>query len=86
MIRHQGPLVTWEPGNARAEVTVRRLELNSKNRRQLIDRKIEHMEFLNELIAKRDSCSGVMRELAKQRVEQMAEVHEEFSGMVASLI
>lgn len=44
MLRHHGPVVGWAPGATRAEVTVRRLELDSGKRKALLARKIETLE------------------------------------------
>ena len=49
MIVHLGPFVTWQVGNERAEITVRRLELDSCARMELIGRKIEKIEDLRNL-------------------------------------
>jgi hypothetical protein len=41
MLVHLGPLVYWRPGNERAELTVRALELDSMARRQLFQQKCD---------------------------------------------
>ena len=83
---HQGPIVSWAPGNDRAEVTVKKLQLHDKSRMELIARKIEHLEHLNDTIHRRDSSVGITHELAKAKVEDMCKPDEKYSAMVISVV
>ena len=83
---HQGPLVSWSPGNERAEATIKRLQLHDKSRMELIARKIEHLEHVNDTLHRRDSSEGVIHELAKAKIEEMCRWDEKFSGMVSSVV
>lgn len=44
MVIHHGPILGWNPGDHRSEITVRKLELHNSKREQLILRKIEKIE------------------------------------------
>jgi len=86
MLLHNGPIVNWVPGNVRAEVAVNILELNRANRWHLICRKIEHIQVLNNLLARiKNESSAVMVELLKKQLEEMQHVSAEYSGMVLAV-
>lgn len=87
LIEHFGPIVNWRNGHARAEITVKILELNKPTRVQLILRKIEKIEDTNTLIERYISEQNpILRQIHKLQLEQMTLVDAEFSGMVRSLI
>jgi uncharacterized protein (TIGR02646 family) len=50
LLEHHGPLVYWKAGNVRAEITVRKLELNSESRSQLIFHKMAKLESWANLV------------------------------------
>lgn len=86
MVLHQGPLVTWQPGNVRAEVTVKKLELHNANRWQLISQKIEHLEHLNDNVHRMKAANGVQSELAKIKIQDMCRRTQKYSAMVKSAV
>jgi hypothetical protein len=87
MIEHLGPIVIWKPGHERAEVSIRILELNGHNRAQLIFRKIEKIEEVNNLFERyqRETSPLLKRVLGKQLIS-MAEPTSEYSGMVLDIL
>ncbi len=84
-IVHQGPIVSWSPGDAVAEVSIKILELNSLARGQLIARKVEHIDHLNNAVARLAEADPIVREVIKLRVQEMKEASAEFSGMTSTL-
>ena len=87
MVRHLGPLVTWQVGNERAETTIRRLELDSCTRTDLISRKIEKIEEVKNLAERIEGAAGdTLRKLLELKLEELSSVRSEFSGMVVAVI
>ena len=86
MIVHLGPLVTWQTGNQRAEITVRRLELNSCRRMELVGRKIEKIEEVRNLLERIEGMiGGVLRELLELKLDELTSLSAEFSGMAMAV-
>lgn len=87
LIEHRGPIVYWVTGEARAEISVKILELNSQNRSQLIFRKIEKIEEIQNILERkvRETNPALKIVLLKQ-LKEMANVSSEYSGMVASIL
>ncbi len=87
LIEHFGPIVNWRNGHARAEITIKILELNKPTRVQLILRKIEKIEDTNTLIERFIAEQNpTLKQIHRLQLEQMTLVDAEFSGMVKSLI
>ena len=86
MLVHLGPIVSWKAGNSRAEASVRKLELNGYSRRELVNRKIEKLEALNDVLERKAGANGVMLELIEQKLEKMQDREAEYSGMIISAI
>jgi hypothetical protein len=86
LVVHHGPVVSWLPGNIRAEITVKKLDLHNGKRLQLIARKIEHIEHLNDTIHRMKSCNGIEAELARIKIEDMCRRTEKYSAMVNSIV
>jgi len=82
---HLGPLVSWRPGDNSAEVTVRMLELHDHSRDDLIKRKIEAIDKLNNLVARYLNENGVLREMIYLLIERMKSPESEFSAMNLSI-
>ena len=82
---HLGPLVSWQPGDDVAEITVRILELNEMSRRALIARKIEKIDELNNTVARLRSSDPIIRELMALKVQKMKALGAEYSGMIRSI-
>lgn len=83
---HVGPLVFWVPGQARAEITVRALELDGSSRHQLLERKRELLAKARDLLELATTGSAVLQELRKAELERMARVDAEYSAMVIAFI
>ena len=87
VIDHRGPILGWEFGNQRAEITVRILELNSERRLQLIIRKIEKIGELNNLFERYKRESSIdLKMLIKLDILRMTDIKSEFSAMIISII
>lgn len=85
MLEHHGPLVYWNIGNSRAEITIRILELNDASRTNLILRKTRVLEDASNLIERWNSeTNRVLRSLLMKKAEEMVNVKSEYSAMVYS--
>jgi hypothetical protein len=86
-VRHYGPTVGWAAGDAAAEVSVRTLELHNFRRTQLLNRKIEKIEEINNLCARILSAVGTpLESILKADLLRRAEKDAEYSGMVKSIL
>jgi len=71
----------------RAEITVKTLEMDTKKRFELISRKIEKIEELNNVIERyKKEQSQDIRKLMKLKIRRMSDKKSEYSGMVLSII
>lgn len=86
LVVHLGPIAAWKPGDIQAEVTVKMLELHNNNRWELISQKIEHLEHLNDAVHRQNSSTGVEREIAKMKIDDMCMPTEKYSAMVNSVL
>lgn len=87
MLLHMGPIVMWKAGERRAEIAVRTLELSSDKRTQLISRKIEKINEVQNLVERYNSESDViLKALLKRSLLDAQEKSSEFSGMVCKMI
>jgi hypothetical protein len=82
---HHGPVVSWVPGDQVAETTVRTLELNEWIRKNLIARKIEKIDELNNIVARLHSADPLIRDLMTVKIGKMKSVETEYSGMIKSI-
>src|SRR5688572_15896823 len=64
---HHGPVVFWQAGNTRAEVSVKTLELNTAARMQLIARKIEKIEEVTTILERHNTTPDVMLKAVLRR-------------------
>lgn len=86
-LEHHGPLVYWKAGNVRAEVAVRKLELNGEARAQLIFRKVEKLDALVNLVERWSKESDeTLKSLLLLQINGMAAVKAEYSAMVLSAL
>lgn len=86
LLEHHGPLVSWKAGNPRAEITVRKLELNCEKRSQLIFQKMTTIEALTNLVERwKGEANDILKELLYLQIEEMAAKHSEYSAMVISV-
>ena len=86
MVTHLGPIVSWRVGQQRAESTLRIFELHNPRRIELIKRKIEHIETINDKLARVNQEIGVLKELLILQIEEMQQVSSEYSGMVKAIV
>lgn len=85
---HVGPFVFWAPGNDRAEITIRRLELHTHARFPLIERKLGTLEKARQLLdlAASPGAGGLLAELRRTELELMQASEAEYSAMVSQYI
>lgn len=86
-IQHYGPVLGWNNGHERAEITVKTLELDTVARFPLISRKIEKIEELNNVIeryVKEESIA--LKTLMKQKIKRMIDKKAEYSDMLMAII
>lgn len=86
LLEHHGPLVFWSSANARAEITIRTLELNGCSRQQLIERKINKIEEFSNLIERFLEKSGALKLLLWKQIEEMISHRSEYSAMLNEII
>ena len=87
MLIHLGPVVSWVPGNMRAEVSVRMLELNSRSRIDLVIRKIEKISEVYNLIGRINGERNLtLRKLLELQLDSLMSPESEFSAMVQSVV
>jgi len=84
-VLHHGPIVGWAPGDASAEASIKTLELHNGNRQQLITRKVETIDSLNNLVARVSTAQGVIKEMLRISLEKMRGLDSEFSGMIKAI-
>lgn len=87
LIQHHGPVTFWQPGNPRAEISIRTLELNSYKRTDLIARKIEKMEEVSNLYERYLSqADPVLKLILHAQIHEMRNSLSEYSGMVNDVL
>ena len=87
LIEHCGPIVNWRNGNVRAEVTVKTLKLNNKERIELIIRKIEKIEEVNTLVERYIAEKHLaLKKIIELQLVEMTNTESEYSGMVKTLL
>jgi hypothetical protein len=79
-------LVFWKSANARAETTIRILELNSNNRQQIIERKINKLEEFSNLIERFLVQTGMLKMLLWKQILEMIDLGSEYSAMLQEVI
>ena len=85
-ILHYGPIVSWRTGDVRAEVTVKRLELNSATRIELITRKIERIDEVKHLMERIVTVAEpTLKKLLRLQLDEWASRAGEFSAMVRAV-
>lgn len=84
---HLGPIVTWQAGNKRSEITIKKLQMNNNERKELLFRKIEAVaEFDNLLERFLGEENEVIREMLRLEILSKGDTANEFSGLMCSLI
>jgi 5-methylcytosine-specific restriction endonuclease McrA len=84
---HLGPLVYWKPGHARAEVSVRTLELDSGKRPALLERKRDTLEKARALLdLVQGASTDLIRALRVNELDRMHRVDAEYSAMVLTYV
>ena len=85
---HVGPLVFNVPGNVRAELTIKLLELDHfDKRRQLIERKVEKLEEIRNLVERACGATNpILREFIVEDLIGRSSRSNEFSGMVKAYL
>jgi len=85
---HVGPYVFWAPGNDRAEITIRRLELHTHARFPLVERKLETLEKARQLLdlAASPGAGELLAALRRSELELMQAAEAEYSAMVMQYV
>jgi len=87
LVQHLGPIVFNLPGNKRSEVTLKTLELSSKGRAKLIDRKMERLETMRNLVERIASEKNpTLKPMLRAELDEYCSVSSEFSGMVKAYV
>jgi 5-methylcytosine-specific restriction endonuclease McrA len=87
LVEHHGPIVYWQAGSTRAEISIRFLELNSENRLPLILRKMEKIEEVSNLFERYQSEQNeTLKVLLRKKLIEMTETPSEYSGMVNEVL
>jgi hypothetical protein len=86
MLIHLGPLVFWRPGDERAEATVRTLALDTMERRQLFQQKLDLLEKARNLLDLVTKASSPLRALREDELRRMQDRRSEYSATVRSYI
>ena len=84
---HAGPFVHWVPGHSRAEITVRKLQLDA-GRPALIDRKRETLEKARTLLELAATANGnpILHALREDEVNRMCTIDAEYSAMARTYV
>ncbi|WP_407279185.1 HNH endonuclease signature motif containing protein [Aromatoleum evansii] len=86
-LEHHGPLVYWKAGNVRAEISIRKLELNGEARAPLIFRKIEKLDALANVIERwSNEGNDTLKSLLLLQIREMSSVRSEYSAMILSVL
>ena len=84
---HLGPLVYSRSGHIRAEKTIRKLALDSMERKGLIDRKTDVLEKARALITNVKSAEDpLLKALREDELARMKRVDAEYSAMVIAYL
>ncbi|HEY40305.1 MAG TPA: HNH endonuclease [Dehalococcoidia bacterium] len=87
MVEHYGPIMGWRGGDKRAEITIKKLELDTNARFLLISRKVEKIEELNNVIERYiKESSADIKALMKEKIKRMINKKAEYSAMILSVI
>jgi 5-methylcytosine-specific restriction endonuclease McrA len=87
ILEHLGPIVTWRPGDTRAEVAVRILELCSESRFPLFKQKLSKInELMNVVERFLNEEDPVLKRLLEKQMKNMGDISAEYSAMVLSIL
>lgn len=86
MVVHYGPVVSWKIGQPRAEATLRKLEIHNNKRSDLIARKVERIESINNILERINGTTGALKELLEMQLVEMQDKKAEYSGMTKSIV
>lgn len=81
---HLGPVVSWTPGDVIAEIAVQILQLCGR-RTELINRKVETIGKLNDVVARMKDENPLIREIMAQKLGEMKSHEQEYSAMILSI-
>lgn len=84
-VLHLGPLVSWTPGDASAETSIKMLQIHDDTRIELIKRKIETIDKLNNLVARIEKAEEPLKGLLLLALERMKEKNSEYSAMITAV-
>lgn len=87
LLEHLGPVCFWKNSHARAEITIKILELNSSKRNDLIIDKIGKLEEVQNLYERYQSEENpTLKAILLQQLIEMGEKSNEYSGMICSVL
>ena len=77
----------WRTGATRAEIAVRKLELNSSARLQLILRKLERIQEIDAQLERYEAVDAAeLKPLLREELLRAQDVSSEYSAMVKAVI
>lgn len=83
---HRGPIVGWAPGDQCAELSVKFLGLDGYDRVDLIMKKIEKINEVDDLVERYQAVKGSpLESFIKKRLMDKTKVSAEYSAMVRSI-
>jgi hypothetical protein len=87
VVIHYGPIVSWKVGYECAEISVKILELHNRNRIELLLRKIDLLNELDERVERHAKESNpILKEILWKEILDMCEVTSEYSAMIRSVL
>jgi DNA-directed RNA polymerase subunit RPC12/RpoP len=81
-VRHYGPVMGWPPADGESEVTIKTLALDTVDRAELLSRKVEKIEALNNLVARLTAEQGIVADVLRVSLLRMRGHDAEYSGMI----
>jgi len=86
MLIHLGPIVSWRNGEARAEITLKTLNLNGGQRIELFMRKIEKIEEITTAIERyQTETNAPLKKILEFQLKTFCDKDSEYSAMAIAL-
>ena len=86
-VEHHGPLVLWKTGNVRAEISIKKLQLNGSERIDLIKDKIQKLKEIDEAVQRySETANPALKAIMGSELLKLTEANSEYSGMILSFL
>lgn len=82
---HLGPILSWKPGDNSAELSIKKLEMHDETRFELVKRKVEAIDKLNNLISRINREQDALKEMLLISLDKMKSRDAEYSAMINSI-